>query len=135
MSRLVTLLSASLGDRWKNLGVRLGGRVCGFLDGSHGLGLLPPWTDVSQGPGVVAEPPPPGLRPPCSRSKCSTEAGRGCRWRGYQPRAGPPASRSSSAPVIASFRLIPNQTDQIQIFQPRPAIAEHSRNNKQFPFS
>lgn len=87
MSRLVTLLSASLGDRWKNLGVRLGGKVRGLrqsalsrprvFHGAPGLGLWARW------------------------SKCSTEAGRGWRWRGYQPLPGPPASLSSSAPTIA----------------------------------
>lgn len=87
ISRLVTLLSASRGDRWKNLGVRLGGKVRGLrhsalsrprvFHGAPGLGLWARW------------------------SKCSTEAGRGWRWRGYQPLPGPPASLSSSAPTIA----------------------------------
>lgn len=83
MRRLVTLLRASRGERWKNLGDKFGGSVSGFLESldSHGLGVLCP-----------------GVR----RSRCSMEAGRGCcLCRGYQPRPGPPASRKSSAPTSA----------------------------------
>ena len=86
MRRLVTLRRASRGERWKNLGDRFGGSVNGFLESldSQGLGVLCP-----------------GLWPGARRSRCSMEAGRCCRCRGYQPRPGPPASRRSSAPARA----------------------------------
>lgn len=84
MRRLVTLLSASRGDLWKNLGDRLGGSVSGFR------------LAASQ-PGAADA----GAR----RSRCSIEAGRCWRWRGYQPLPGPPARRSSSAPAKAPASL------------------------------
>lgn len=60
INKLVTLRRASLGDFWKNLGVRLGGRVRGFRAPvpSHGTGCSADAFDEA-----------------VSLSKCSIEAG------------------------------------------------------------
>ena len=79
ISKLVTRLSASLGDLLKNLGVRFGGRVSGLrLPVPVSQARIEPW-----------------------RSRCSVDAGLGCLCRGYHPRAGPPANRSISPPASA----------------------------------
>lgn len=87
MSKLVTRRSASRGDLLKNLGVRFGGRVSG---------LRLPVPAASQ-----------ARSDPCgwSRSRFSVEAGLGWRCFGYQPRAGPPASRSIS-PLASAWLML-----------------------------
>lgn len=83
INKLVTRRSASRGDfELKNLGgVRFGGRVSGLR--------LPVPVDVAVS---HARSDPCG----CNLSKFSADDGRFCRCFGYQPRAGPPASRSIS---------------------------------------
>lgn len=79
----------------KNLGVRLGGRVSGFL--------LPV-------PASQARRDPCG----CSRSRCSVDAGRGCRCFGYQPRAGPPAKRSIS-PLAKAWLMLRCRPPMVEV--------------------
>lgn len=78
----MTRRRASLGDLWKNFGVRLGGNV---------TGLWPSRVSHCEWPtGLLL----------ANLSSCSTETGRNCRCLGYQPLPGP-FKCNSSAPAIA----------------------------------
>lgn len=82
----MTLRRASRGDLFKNVGVRLGGRVRGFR-------LLPV-------PDIPAVPSHARMEEDCcilcKWSRFSVDAGRMDLCFGYHPRAGPPVNRSIS---------------------------------------